>query len=319
MDTAKKDATLNIVFKTQAQATIDALKANACYQPNNESDYDFGLVPKKPIYTLAIKSVDGEKEYLNRLYADNGEKIKYNRRGSTSVDGINGMIDIYDTFLPSGKPYKTIYINMYGAKASISAPEGFKFASDKITHTVANTPNVKKNINTQNQNKQKTFIKTLVYSIIIAISLITTFLFISNVENIFGENSLDTTKIIASFNSVEALKNELKKAPEKYNGKRITVKGYVNETTMLNKQIWLYDRLLTDDELYDGRSRIEVFITDNIKLSVLEDGDYIELNGIVTIKNNEFYLDNCTYSVIKTNIDQTKKTVIVAVTLDYEP
>ena len=39
------------------------------------------------------------------------------------------MIDIYDTFLPDGKFYKTIYINMYGARKSQKAPNGFALAA----------------------------------------------------------------------------------------------------------------------------------------------------------------------------------------------
>ena len=120
------DDALSAILKFQAKATIDAMEANADSQPYNESDDDFGLVPEKPIFTLALKSVDGEEEYLDKLYTESGEKIKYTRRGSTSAEGINGMIDIYDTFLLSGQPYKTIYINMYGAKASVFAPKGFK-------------------------------------------------------------------------------------------------------------------------------------------------------------------------------------------------
>ncbi len=119
------DDALSAILKIQAQNTVEAMEANSKTQPDNEGDADFGLVPEKPIFTLALMSVDGEKEYLNRLYTANGEKIKYNRLGSTSVDGINGMIDIYETFLPSGQPYKTIYINMYGAKKSSKAPAGF--------------------------------------------------------------------------------------------------------------------------------------------------------------------------------------------------
>ena len=119
------DDALSVILKIQAKNTVEAMEANSKTQPDNEGDADFGLVPEKPIFTLALMSVDGEKEYLNRLYTANGEKIKYNRLGSTSVDGINGMIDIYETFLPSGQPYKTIYINMYGAKKSTKAPAGF--------------------------------------------------------------------------------------------------------------------------------------------------------------------------------------------------
>lgn len=127
------DDALSAILKFQAKATIDAMKANAKSQPDNESDEDFGLVPEKPIFTLALKSVDGEEEYLNKLRTTSGERIEYTRRGSTSAVGINGMIDIYDTFLPNGQPYKTIYINMYGATTSSVAPKGFKFASQKIT------------------------------------------------------------------------------------------------------------------------------------------------------------------------------------------
>lgn len=112
------DEALNAILQMRASNTIGAMKANSKTQPDNEGDSDFGLVPEKPIFTLALKSVEGEKEYLDKLYTVNGEKIKYNRRGSTSVNGINGMIDIYETYLPSGQPYKIIYINMYGAKGS---------------------------------------------------------------------------------------------------------------------------------------------------------------------------------------------------------
>ena len=132
------DEALNAILQMQASNTIGAMEANSKTQPDNEGDADFGLVPEKPIFTLALKSVEGEKEYLDKLYTVNGEKIKYNRRGSTSVNGINGMIDIYETYLPSGQPYKTIYINMYGAKQSTKTPAGFTFG--KITACHAATP-----------------------------------------------------------------------------------------------------------------------------------------------------------------------------------
>lgn len=127
------DEALTAILQIQAKNTVDAMEANSQTQPVNEADADFGLVPEKPIFTLALKSVEGEKEYLSRLYTSNGEKIKYNRRGSMSANGINGMIDIYDTYLPSGQPYKTIYINMYGAKCSMRAPAGFSFEGIKNT------------------------------------------------------------------------------------------------------------------------------------------------------------------------------------------
>jgi hypothetical protein len=123
-DMAPKDALLEILAN-HAKETNLAMEANKKNQPNNEANEKFGLVPEMPIYTLATMSVRGEKEYLNKLYTVNGEKITWERRGSLSIEGIHGMIDIYDTFLPSGQPYKTIYINMYGAYKSTKAPVGF--------------------------------------------------------------------------------------------------------------------------------------------------------------------------------------------------
>lgn len=136
-DKMTPDEALNAILQVQAKNTVEAMEANSNAQPDNEGDADFGLVPEKPIFTLALKSVDGEKEYLEKLYTVNGEKIKYNRRGSTSVNGINGMIDIYETYLPSGQPYKTIYINMYGAKRSNKAPAGFTLGRPAARPTVA--------------------------------------------------------------------------------------------------------------------------------------------------------------------------------------
>lgn len=141
-DRKSNEEIVKSILEFQAIQTIKEMEANRDNELDNESDSDFGLVPEKPIYTLALKLVNGEKEYLNKLYTSNGEKITYNRRGSMSKEGINGMIDIYDTFLPSGQPYKTIYINMYGAYESSKAPVGFVFNN----LTVNKNPKKEKNI-----------------------------------------------------------------------------------------------------------------------------------------------------------------------------
>ena len=86
LENATPEEALDAIIKIQAEETVKNLKENSKNQPNNEEDVDFGLVPEKPIYTLALMSVDGEREYLNQLYTENGVKIKWNRRGSTSVD-----------------------------------------------------------------------------------------------------------------------------------------------------------------------------------------------------------------------------------------
>lgn len=116
---------IDTVVKTLSEQTVKNYAENSKNQPNYEDDVDFGLVQHKPIYTSALMLIDGEIEYLNRLYTEAGDKITWNRQGSVVVDDINGIIDVYDTFLPSGELYETIYINMYGAEESRKAPKGF--------------------------------------------------------------------------------------------------------------------------------------------------------------------------------------------------
>ena len=137
-ENAPAEEAVEEILKFQAEQTVKNMEKNSQSQPNNEGDADFGLVPGKPIYTLAPKSVDGELEYLNRLYTENGVKIKYERQGSMKSTGVSGLIDIYHTYLPSGEFYKTIYINMYGAKASEGVPKGFAFAKQEEKRTTPN-------------------------------------------------------------------------------------------------------------------------------------------------------------------------------------
>lgn len=185
VDDMTPEEALNAILKMQAEETVRVMEANSQAQPNHEGDSDFGLVPEKPIFTLALQSVDGEKEYLNRLYTANGEKIKYNRRGSMSVDGINGIIDIYDTFLPSGQPYKTIYINMYGAKKSTKAPNGFVFVRPKIPTPPKNNVRVpKSNTSIKNSPNDKLFFFTNVSSVVLIIISMLSIIIAMNVQDI---------------------------------------------------------------------------------------------------------------------------------------
>ena len=165
---------LNVLMATQIKATKEAYDANSQSQPNNEGDSDFGLVPEKPIYTLARKSVDGEIEYLSKLRTPKGEKVKWNRRGSTSVDGINGMIDIYDIYLMSSQKYTTIYINMYGAKASTKMPVGFG------AQKVQPAKNAKKEKNSPNHNL---VFFTNILSVFLAITSIVSIIVAMNVQD----------------------------------------------------------------------------------------------------------------------------------------
>lgn len=114
------------VINMLAQAYADNEKTvanNAQAETQNYDDPEYGLVPNKPVYT---QGVGGSKQYLSGLKSSLGEELAWNRRGSTSVAGVNGMIDIYDSTLPSGRPYKTVYINMYGSSNSSKLPKGFR-------------------------------------------------------------------------------------------------------------------------------------------------------------------------------------------------
>ena len=186
IDETIPEETLNAILKVQTDATVKAMEANRKTQPNNENDSDFGLVPEKPIYTLALMSVDGETEYLDKLHTVNGQKIKYKRRGSMNVDGINGLIDIYDTYLPSGQPYKTIYINMYGAKKSTKVPVGFIFARPKTT--ISNNNNRCSNAYTSNTIRKSSPNAKLVFfsniaSIVLAIVSMFSIIIAINVQD----------------------------------------------------------------------------------------------------------------------------------------
>ena len=157
-----------------------AMEANKEIQSHNELDADFGLVPHKPIYTVGI---DEQEKYLKSLRTINGEQIKWNRRGSMSVDGVNGMVDVYDTYLPSGEEYKTVYINMYGASNSTFAPKGFSY-SNQTTATPISP------IKKQNVKKSKKLKIALLITGVVAIVAIFFFVFAISEINYQRANTL---------------------------------------------------------------------------------------------------------------------------------
>ena len=96
-----------------------------------QNDPDYGLVPEKPIF---VNGFMGSHSYLSMLQTDKGELLRTERRGSTKAEGINGLIDIYDTFrVNDHSAYGTIYICLYGNSTSNQAPKGYVMGSDPIT------------------------------------------------------------------------------------------------------------------------------------------------------------------------------------------
>ena len=107
------------------------------------------------------------------------------------------------------------------------------------------------------------------------------------------EGVTERTEPIASFDSVKEFKIAIKKEPTLYDGKTVSVKGNAH---ILLSSVWLFDEIPGRDELWGDKPRVEVVITDSVVL--VEEGDYIEICGIVKISSDGLYLRECTYTTI---------------------
>ena len=109
-------------------ALMELTEENAIKNKSLESKYlddpQYGLVPDKPVF---INGFGPHHIYLDALCTADGIELKNHRRGSMQVEGIDGPVDVYDLYLPSGKKYKTIYLCLYGNSNSTAAPLGLAF------------------------------------------------------------------------------------------------------------------------------------------------------------------------------------------------
>lgn len=124
------------ILATQIVEGRKAVAANQGLVDQHVYDPEYGFVPQKPIYA---SGVDGEKQYLGSLRTVAGVPVTWNRRGSMGADGIHGMIDIYDVYLPSGDLYRTLYLNMYSPTNSKHPPAGFYIASQSNSNSMLTT------------------------------------------------------------------------------------------------------------------------------------------------------------------------------------
>ena len=117
-----------LVTPADPAVTIKPQEVESVKQQNSSYslDIELGLVPNKPIYT---NGVDQQRHYLQCLRSIDGETLKWNRRGSINIDGVQGFVDIYDAYLPSGVEYRTVYLNANGRATQTVAPKGFSFVS----------------------------------------------------------------------------------------------------------------------------------------------------------------------------------------------
>lgn len=95
---------------------------NIGIQENSIEDADYGLCMSKPIYT---NDENDTEIFLNSLKSSLGEDLVWEKQDTLDVDGIAGKVIVYASSLPSGKSYKTIYVNEHGVSAERKIPKGF--------------------------------------------------------------------------------------------------------------------------------------------------------------------------------------------------
>jgi len=85
---------------------------------------DFGWEVTNPI---PVNTIFGNIAYLARLRTNEGDKIAYERIGSTCSKNIEKPIDMYEIYA-SGNKIGVLYISPYHKKKSDCAPKGLKLA-----------------------------------------------------------------------------------------------------------------------------------------------------------------------------------------------
>lgn len=118
----KEKNELQNYFIELAKKNAETSKKNNDRHNDNLNDPEFGLICSKPIYSCGI---EGSKIYLSKLKTSEGKTLTWNRTGSVSVQGIDGVVDEYTSYLQNGEIYKKIYINMYSTRISNRTPVGF--------------------------------------------------------------------------------------------------------------------------------------------------------------------------------------------------
>ena len=101
---------------------------NISIQEASIDDADYGLCMTKPVYT---NNTDDAERFLNTLKSTLGETLTWDRLETLDVEGIAGKVVVYNSYLPSGKSYKTVYVNEHGINAETRIPRGFTIEKSK--------------------------------------------------------------------------------------------------------------------------------------------------------------------------------------------
>ena len=222
------------ILATQIVEGRKAVEANRDIVDQHLYDPDYGFVPHKPIYT---SGVDGEKQYLGSLRTVAGAPVTWDRRGSMGVDGIHGMIDIYDVYLPSGDLYRTLYLNMYSPTNSKHPPVGFYIASQSNSNSILTTSESTKKLgktrSTINTGKTSAGEKTLKVLSWILVVLATSALVIAlyQIYGLRNQNAEQLTQITALQGKINELETTVEKQDKTISSQKNTISNLKPKAT----------------------------------------------------------------------------------------
>jgi hypothetical protein len=128
-------------------------------------------------------------------------------------------------------------------------------------------------------------------------------LFSCHADNVEDTAENDSNESATSHNDdVKNLLSDIKKDPSLYEDKQITVKGWVckREDVIILADYNAVDGAMLRYELEGGKlPRITICMSADKKAVLLDTGDYVNVTGTVKISENEIYLDDCDYEMIK--------------------
>ena len=76
---------------------------------------------------IPVNTVMGSIAYLGRLRTTDGQKVQYDRLGSTGTENIDKPIDMYKISV-QGRKIATLHVSPYHKKNSDRPPKGFKLS-----------------------------------------------------------------------------------------------------------------------------------------------------------------------------------------------
>lgn len=117
----------------------------------NIHDDDYGKVVNKPIYINGFKRSD---KFMKNLRFENGDSLKYDRKGSIQSDG--GNVDVYEIENDNTHEKDILYINLYSNNSEYYPPKGYRLVSNEDTDIKYNNKEqVSKNDNNNMQTKSE--------------------------------------------------------------------------------------------------------------------------------------------------------------------